>query len=127
MLTKALSCLGLIAVVVSLASCGSTECNATRSLGAEPATTTVDHLAAAPGNQAQFTAKWVYSGNTSGCAFTQALPSVSWTTSDQVNTTVINQTASASTVTCLNATAQPVTITATEQGGTTATATLTCR
>ncbi|HWR15062.1 MAG TPA: Ig-like domain-containing protein [Terriglobales bacterium] len=119
---KVFSSLMLLVALAMALGCGTQNCPP-QVLAVEPATGSANHTSIAPGNQLQFTAKWTITGNDQGCYYMQAMPSVTWTTSDAVNTTI----SATGLATCVNATSQPATITATEVNGQKATATLTCQ
>ncbi|HET9839410.1 MAG TPA: hypothetical protein VFR84_14360 [Candidatus Angelobacter sp.] len=119
-------------ILVALAGCGgksSTVCKI-NSITVSPATATVNHAAAPPGNTQQFAA--FIASEPSGCAFILSnLPNATWSVSDPINVSIANPPDPAfGTATCKAATAGPVTVTATVPAGdganVTNTASLTC-
>jgi hypothetical protein len=100
------------------------------SINVSPATATVNHLAAPPGNTQQFDA--FQTSAPSGCAFQLSnLKTATWAVSDPVNVSISNvQDNTYGVATCKNATAGAVTVTATVPKGdgtnVTNTASLTC-
>jgi hypothetical protein len=118
-----LSLVGVLSCVF-LASCGGYDNSCTISAAITPATTTADHDASAPGNQAQFSVKSTASGN---CPLV-ADKIGTWSTSDTVTVTIGNQVPTQGLATCVNATSSPVTITndGNIRGHAITSATLTC-
>ena len=100
------------------------------SINVSPATATVNHAAAPPGNTQHFDA--FIASEPSGCAFALSnLPNATWSVSDPVNVSIANPPDPAfGTATCKAATAGAVTVTATVPAGdgtnVTNTASLTC-
>jgi hypothetical protein len=124
----------LLAVLLSIAFVSTIGCGGTSSpdcsiagLNVTPASATVNHAAAAPGNGQTFSASFQFK-NSPGCpAITAALVNSNWTVSDPSVHLSAPQAAQV-TATCSAATATPVTITATPASGGTFTgnASLTC-
>ncbi|SRR5579859_1734290 len=100
------------------------------SISVSPATATVNHLAAPPGNTQQFSA--FQASAPSGCSFQLSnLRTATWSVSDPVNVSISNvQDNTYGVATCKNATPGAVTVTATVPAGNgtnvTSTASLTC-
>jgi len=120
----------LTAIASILLACGSgvssSSCQIT-GLNVSPASGTADHTAIAPGNQVQF---GVSAKLPQGCVqnFAALLAMATWTTSDPVNTNIVNPPNGYGLVTCVGATPQPATITASlGNGNLSGTATLVCR
>jgi hypothetical protein len=87
------------------------------SINVSPATATVNHAAAPPGNTQHFDA--FIASEPSGCAFILSnLPNATWSVSDPVNVSIANPPDPAfGTATCKAATAGAVTVTATVPAG----------
>ena len=107
-----------------LASCGGYDNSCAITAAVTPATTTADHNASTPGNQAQFSIKSAVTGN---CPLV-ADKIGTWSTSDTVTVTISNQAPTQGLATCVSATSDPVTITnnGNFRGHAITSATLTC-
>jgi hypothetical protein len=118
-----LSLVGVLSCVF-LASCGGYDNSCTINAAITPATTTADHNASAPGNQAQFSIKSTVTGN---CPLVPDKIGT-WSTSDTVIVTISNQVPTQGLASCLNATSSSVTITndGNIRGHAITSATLTC-
>src|SRR5581483_1777641 len=99
--------LGFLIFWASLSACAGLTDPCTINIAIVPANATADHSAATPGDQVQFSLSSSVKGN---CPL---LPDKlgSWSTSDPVHTTIINQMAAQATVKCVNATPSPATVT----------------
>lgn len=125
---------GTLILPATLAGCGNPMPNCTpTSLEISPTTATADHLAASPGNKAQFGGFNAPPASCSVIANTAALwTDLKWTSSDPASVTIGNTVGvDYGIATCSNATSGPVTITATGQNDVNATisgtASLTCK
>ena len=109
---------------------GSTTACKIDSINVFPASATINHAAAPPGNSQEFLA--FIASEPVGCAFIQSnLRTATWSVSDAVNVSISNvQDNTYGVATCKNATAGAVTVTATVPAGdgtnVTKTASLTC-
>jgi len=96
---------------VAFTSCGGggfTTSSCTADAFVSPPTATADHMASPPGNQVQFSG--VVKNQSGSCPLPAIVFANPWTTSDQVNTSISNQPATAGLATCLNATPSPAII-----------------
>lgn len=114
---------------VSIIGCGGTsspDCGVS-GLNVTPASATVNHVAAPPGNSQVFSASFQFKNNPGCPAVTAALVNSNWAASDPSVQLSAPQTTQV-TATCTTAAATPVTITATPVSGGTFTgkASLTC-
>ena len=103
----------------------------TTSIQIDPSPASTDHTFTPPGNQVTFTATYVRAGDK--CPLVATVigdVDATWTTSDTVNTTIVNQKTSVGTnglATCVNATPTPAVITASNVTGVQSKTSLTCR
>src|SRR6266498_3475755 len=97
----------LVTAGLFVTGCGQHNCRLT-ALSVSPTSATLDHLAAAPGNQGQFFAAAVVSGS---CAIPACVncSGQTWMVSDPINVSISNN----GTATCVGATSGAVTVTAT--------------
>lgn len=110
--------------------CGDSRICVIVSLDVSPASATVDHNVASPGNSVQF---FAFGQGPNGCGAAGAsLPDVTWSVSDAAHVSISNTAdATFGTATCMHATASAVTVTATRPATSSSkqiagTATLTC-
>jgi hypothetical protein len=108
--------IAILLVLLAVVGCGgspkSPGCFIT-GMNVSPATATVNHVAAAPGNSQQFAA--FETSAPDGCAFAlSSLQTVTWTVSDTVNASISNtHDATYGVATCIHAAVAPITVTAT--------------
>jgi hypothetical protein len=129
----------IASMAAALAGCGTAaSCSGGNVVEVSPAVATADHMAAAPGDQQQFSAYSSFkpSATSTGCAIPQVIAKLTptWTVSDPTNVRISSaQDATNGLATCLGTTKSPVTVSAIgtpASGGpsqTLATATLTCK
>jgi hypothetical protein len=129
--TVAVACL-LSAALFLLSCSGNASFNGcTTSIQIDPNPASADHSLAPPGNQVTFTATYVREGDR--CPLVATVigdVDATWTTSDGVNTSILNQKTSVGTnglATCVHATPTPATIFATNATGVQSKIDLTCK